>query len=167
MIKVTVAYNDHLVDVHFPCSETTLYAVLTEIHAADDNPPKLFIKDVVFPEELDCLKDRFVNLDELNYLAKRMESFFGTEEEQFYEAMKQEGFTIPYEIRQHVGFSYNDVLSFTEADDGRTVTVKREKICDNCRGAKPAVVKDDEVTLFDFLCGYGNHKEHPAFARLL
>lgn len=53
--------------------------------------------------------------------------------------------TIPYEIRQRVGFSYNDVLSFTEADDGRTVIVKREKICDNCHGAQPAVVKDDEV----------------------
>lgn len=40
--------------------------------------------------------------------------------------------TIPFEIRQRVGFSYNDVLSFTEAPDGRTVIVKREKICDNC-----------------------------------
>lgn len=98
MIKVTVAYNDHPVDIHFPCSETTLYAALTEIHAADDTPPELFIKDVVFPEEVDCLKDRFVNLDELNYLAKRMESFFGTEEEQFYEAMKQEGFTEPKDL---------------------------------------------------------------------
>lgn len=49
--------------------------------------------------------------------------------------------TIPYEIRQRVGFSYNDVLSFTEASDGRTVTVKREKICDNC--SKPAE-KDNE-----------------------
>ena len=38
--------------------------------------------------------------------------------------------TIPYEIRQRVGFSHNDVLSFTESPDGRTVTVKREKICD-------------------------------------
>lgn len=36
--------------------------------------------------------------------------------------------TIPFEIRQRVGFSYNDVLSFTEAPDGRTVIVKREKI---------------------------------------
>ena len=36
--------------------------------------------------------------------------------------------TIPFEIRQRVGFSYNDVLSFTESPDGRTVTVKREKI---------------------------------------
>lgn len=97
MIKVTVAYSDHLVDIHFPCSETTLRSALMEIHAAD-NPPELFIKDVVFPEELDCLKDRFVDLDELNYLAKRMESFFGTEEEQFYEAMKQEGFTEPKDL---------------------------------------------------------------------
>lgn len=88
MIKVTVQYNDHLVDIHFPCSETTLQAALMEIHAADDNPPELFIKDVVFPEELGHLKDRFVNLDELNYLGKRMESFFGTEEEQFYEATR-------------------------------------------------------------------------------
>ena len=52
MIKVTVQYNDHLVDIHFPCSETTLHSALMEIHAADDNPPELFIKDVVFPEEL-------------------------------------------------------------------------------------------------------------------
>ena len=31
--------------------------------------------------------------------------------------------TIPFEIRQRVGFTYNDVLSFTESSDGRTVTV--------------------------------------------
>ena len=66
MIKVTVQYNYHLVDIHFSCSETTLLSALMEIYAADDNPPELFIKDVVFPEELCHLKDRFVNLDELN-----------------------------------------------------------------------------------------------------
>ena len=104
MIKVTVQYNDHLVDIHFPCSETTLHSALMEIHAADDNPPELFVTDVIFPEELDHLKDRFVNLDELNYLAKRMESFFGTEEEQFYEAMKQEGFT---ELKDLINLSFN------------------------------------------------------------
>ena len=104
MIKVTVQYNDHLVDIHFPCSETTLHSALMEIHAADDNPPELFVTDVIFPEELGHLKDRFVNLDELNYLAKRMESFFGTEEEQFYEAMKQEGFT---ELKDLINLSFN------------------------------------------------------------
>ena len=58
MIKVTVQHNDHLVDIHFPCSETTLNSALMEIHAADDNPPELFVTDVIFPEELDHLKDR-------------------------------------------------------------------------------------------------------------
>lgn len=45
MIKVTVRYNDHLVDIHFPCSENTLQSALMEIHATDDNPPELFVAD--------------------------------------------------------------------------------------------------------------------------
>lgn len=39
--------------------------------------------------------------------------------------------TIPFEIRQQIGFRHNDVLSFTELDDS-SVVVRREKICDNC-----------------------------------
>lgn len=68
--------------------------------------------------------------------------------------------TIPFEIRQRVGFSYNDVLSFTEANDGKTVVVKREKICDSCKGAEP--VKDDEVTLFDFLNSLSEEQQRAA-----
>ena len=51
--------------------------------------------------------------------------------------------TIPFEIRQRVGFRHNDVLSFTETADGRTVIVRREKICDDCK----SIVKEDELTL--------------------
>ena len=46
--------------------------------------------------------------------------------------------TIPYEIRRRAGFQYNDILSFTEQDD-RTIMVRRAKICDNCKGTRPAV----------------------------
>jgi len=75
--------------------------------------------------------------------------------------------TIPQEIRQRVGFAYNDVLSFTESDDGRSVIVKREKICDNCKGAQPAVIKkDDEVTLFDFLNGLSPERQRAALVHL-
>ena len=59
--------------------------------------------------------------------------------------------TIPYEIRQRVGFGHNDVLSFTEGEDGRTVIVRREKICDNCEPVTPVPQNEDEVTLYDFL----------------
>ena len=42
--------------------------------------------------------------------------------------------TIPYEIRQKVGFAYNDLLSFEELPDGKSVVIKREKICDSLSG---------------------------------
>ena len=73
--------------------------------------------------------------------------------------------TIPYEIRQRVGFKYNDVLSFTETADGRSVVVKRERICDNCKGAQP-VVRNDEVTLFDFLNNLSPEQQRAALVHL-
>lgn len=73
--------------------------------------------------------------------------------------------TIPYEIRQRVGFKYNDVLLFTETADGRSVVVRREKICDNCKGAQPTV-RNDEVTLFDFLNNLSPEQQRAALVHL-
>ena len=41
------------------------------------------MSEVYWPKEFTMLKDRYANLDELNYLAKRMESFFDLEMDQF------------------------------------------------------------------------------------
>ena len=74
--------------------------------------------------------------------------------------------TIPYEIRRHVGFQYNDVLSFTEQDD-RTVVVKREKICDNCKETQSAVNKQaDGITLLQFLDGLSADEQRAALIHL-
>ena len=43
--------------------------------------------------------------------------------------------TIPYEIRQKLGFRPNDELSFQIMDD-RTVLVRRERLCNATRGGK-------------------------------
>lgn len=43
--------------------------------------------------------------------------------------------TIPYEIRQKLGFRPNDVLSFQIMDD-RTVSIRRERLCNSTRGGK-------------------------------
>lgn len=59
--------------------------------------------------------------------------------------------TIPYEIRQRVGFAYNDVLSFTESSDGRSVIVRREKLCDNCQGKSLQAMTDDRTMLLELL----------------
>ena len=47
--------------------------------------------------------------------------------------------TIPYPIRQRVGFRYNDVLTFTECDDGQSVIIRREDICCGCKEQPPLV----------------------------
>lgn len=74
--------------------------------------------------------------------------------------------TIPYEIRRRVGFAYNDVLSFTEQDD-RTVVVRREKICDDCKETKSAVDKQaDGITLMQFLDGLSSDEQRAALIHL-
>ena len=96
MIKLKIKYGNSQTDLRFPCTEKEMNAALERIHAEDVTPLELYVSEVVFPEELSYLQDRFVNLDEVNYLGKRMDSFFGDEEYQFYEAMKLEGFnTLP------------------------------------------------------------------------
>ena len=104
MIKLKIRYYNAQTDIRFPCTEKDMNAALERIHAEDVTPLELYVPEVIFPEELDFLQDRFANLDEVNYLAKRMDSFFGDEEYQFYEAMKLEGF---YSLPDLINLSFN------------------------------------------------------------
>ena len=85
MNDIRIRNFDNEIDVQFPISENGLYAKLAEIHAIEgrDAPQSAFVTDVYCPEEFSMLKDRFANLDELNYLARRMESFDYHEYDQF------------------------------------------------------------------------------------
>ena len=96
MIKLRIKYGNSQTNLRFPCTEKEMRAALGRIHAENITPLELYAAEVVFPEELSFLQDRFVDLDEVNFLAKRMDSFFGDEEYRFYEALKSEGFdTVP------------------------------------------------------------------------
>lgn len=103
MIQITVRYIDYYTDIHFPCAESTLQSALSQLHVPEEQG-ELFVSDVEYPKEFHFLKDRFVNLDELNFLAKRMESFWGNEVVQFYEAMKWEEFT---ELKDLINLTLN------------------------------------------------------------
>jgi hypothetical protein len=76
MIKLKIKYGNSQTDLRFPCTEKEMNAALERIHAEDVTPLELYVSEVVFPEELGCLQDRFVNLDEVNYLGKRMDNIF-------------------------------------------------------------------------------------------
>lgn len=89
---------------------------------------------------------------------------------QMYRILGKRGrITIPYEIRQRVGFSRNDVLSFTESPDGRAVVVKREKLCDDrCKPERAwqRTEDSDSVTLFDFLNSLSDEQQCAALYHL-
>lgn len=71
--------------------------------------------------------------------------------------------TIPYEIRQQIGFRYNDILLFTQQDDG-SVLVRREKICDNCK--EIAEDFEESITLEDFLDSLSEEEQREALVHL-
>lgn len=71
--------------------------------------------------------------------------------------------TIPYEIRKHIGFRQNDILSFTEQENC-SVIVKREKICDNCIEVEEDCI--ERVTLEDFLDSLSDEEQRNALVHL-
>ena len=71
--------------------------------------------------------------------------------------------TIPYEIRQRIGFRYNDVLSFTQQNDS-SVVVRKEKICDNCN--EFAEEFEENFTLEDFLDSLSEEEQREALIHL-
>lgn len=71
--------------------------------------------------------------------------------------------TIPFEIRQRIGFRYKDVLSFTEFDDS-SVVVRKEKICNNCN--EFAEEFEENFTLEDFLDSLSEEEQRDALIHL-
>ena len=139
MIKLKIKYGNESTDIRFPCKETEMSAALERIHAEDVTPLELYVTGVVFPEELNFLQDRFVNLDEVNFLGKRIDGFFGDEEYQFYEAMKSEGFdTLPDLI--NLSFNLNRYPLIRDISDmGK---IGREYLL-TVKGCLPADDEDD------------------------
>lgn len=74
--------------------------------------------------------------------------------------------TIPFEIRQRVGFAYNDVLSFTESSDGRSVIVRSEKLRDDCLGETVQAMTDDRAMLLELLDSLPTELQKVAFVQL-
>lgn len=74
--------------------------------------------------------------------------------------------TVPLEIRRNIGFAAGDILSFTETDDGKAVTVKKEKICDRCKEITDTC-QDDSIALLDFLNSLSDEQQRAAALHLM
>ena len=84
-IELLLQNKGRNINVKFPCSESEYQTVCRELEL---NGNYAFVRDVVEPKELALKKDTFVNLDEINYLAKRMDSFDQKEQFVFFAAVE-------------------------------------------------------------------------------
>lgn len=84
-IELSLQNKGRNINVKFPCTESEYQAACRELESKDNYA---FVKDVVEPKVLAFKKDTFVNLDEINYLAKRMDSFDQKELFSFFAAVE-------------------------------------------------------------------------------
>lgn len=112
------------INVKFPCSESEYQALCRELELKDNYA---FVRDVVEPKALALKKDTFVNLDEINYLAKRMDGFDQKELFSFFAAVEvgdylstkdlinltfnQTCYTLIRDVSNLKNIGYNQVLS--------------------------------------------------------
>ena len=110
--------------VIFPCSEAEYQATCEELELKDNYA---FVRDVIEPKALALKKDTFVNLDEINYLAKRMDGFDQKELFSFFAAVEvddylstkdlinltfnQTCYTLIRDVSNLKNIGYNKVLS--------------------------------------------------------
>ena len=75
--------------------------------------------------------------------------------------------TIPYAIRVRLGLSHNDLISFEE--NGDTVIVRREKVCDECDDFFDDIdeIGDDNDALLDFVDDLSDKERMTLFLYLL
>ncbi len=104
MIEVTIQYGCNATNLFLPCKDSAIQAAVEALQPPDTNDRNLMVTDIRGIDSLGVLKDRFVDLDKLNYLAKRLDSFDATEMRQFTQAMKYEKFV---ELRDLINLTFN------------------------------------------------------------
>ena len=97
MITLKIAAHQ-IVTIAFPCSDNVLQEKLKEAGLGEMIPASAMVVDVLEPKDLPLRTDFFHNLDEINYLAKRMDSFTPRELDTFIEAVKHEESDMPKDM---------------------------------------------------------------------
>lgn len=141
MIKIRIRNAGHEVDVRFPSSESELFAKLSEIHAVEHGnaAQSVYVTEVYWPEEFSALKNWYVNLDELNYLARRMESFDTLEYDQFLIGITK---LDSKEVKDLINLTFN-LNHFTLCQDVSSYGKIGRAYVLNTEGSIPAYDEDD------------------------
>ena len=104
MITLTIGRNGNFVDIRFPCTEKVLTDALKEIGVNDELDTKQTVSEVVDFEVLSLLEGQEVDLDEINFLAKRLDSLTKPELDKFIVVTQMEGLDEPKDL---INLTYN------------------------------------------------------------
>ena len=103
-ISANISYKGNSADIDFPVSDEMLNDILIESKMPTDTTQLFFVEDVHYPLELSALNAQTVNLDELNFLARRLDSFTEEEIEQFFAATEHEN---AQSLKDMINLTYN------------------------------------------------------------
>ncbi len=85
--------------------------------------------------------------------------------------------TIPQKIREKIGFGSGDIVSFDELEDGQSILIRKEIVCDGCSDLDDAddfddgnldddIGGDDMSFITDILDGLSPEKQREALVHL-
>lgn len=133
MIRIRAKRNDRQIDISFPIDESDLLAKMTELYAADSIPAQAFVTEVYEPVELSRIANQDIDLDELNYLAKRINSFSKKEMDQFLTAQHH----LSCDLKKLINLTFN-LNKFTLIQDISSMGAVGKAYLLNERGCLPS-----------------------------
>lgn len=142
MINMILRNGQNSARIELPAVDGFLRSVLMhDLHAESSLICRpVHIEMIEYPHQLSFLNGRDVNLDELNYLAKRLDSFCENEMNQFYAALQHEGFR---HMKSIINLTFN-LDKFTLITDVSNPLVIGKEYVMNTDGAIPADHSKDE-----------------------
>ncbi len=103
-------------DIAFPCTEEELHEALKRLGKENSPGVKGYVSEVVEPEGFVCLENQELDLDEINYLAKLMDSEDETEKTALFTIAAYEGYETPKELI-NLHFNLGCYTLMQETDD--------------------------------------------------
>ena len=135
-----IEYDGTVAEIEFPIDDDELDRLLRENYMPTDTTKLFYVRAIDYPNVLSILSKSEVNLDQLNYLAKRLDCLDDDEMDQFVVAVDYENIS---SLRDLINLSFN-LDKFTLIKDISDMTkVGREYIL-NTEGSVPADSKYDE-----------------------
>lgn len=104
MMNMTVRWLDRYTEIDFPCGDDYLTERLRMLDAPGEIPHKGVVLCVNHPKALAVLDGQILDMDEVNFLANRLDTFDANELNQFYAAVQHEGVS---SVKDMINLTYN------------------------------------------------------------